>query len=73
MLMWSKLCVSIKFTPTKERNELGLLKGILLSMDNGMGRHLRIAQVGSQEKYWYVSNDANEMMGSCSDFDENLI
>ena len=38
--------MSVKAYPTKNVNELWLLKDVLLSVGGGMGHHLCIAQVG---------------------------
>ena len=35
--------MSVKLTPTKEMNVLGLLKDVLLRVSSGMGRYLSIA------------------------------
>ena len=46
------LSMSVKLSPTKECEELSLLKGVLLRVDGGMGRYLSIAQVDTWLKSW---------------------
>ena len=44
----------LKLAPTNEYNILSVLKGVLLRVGGGMGRHISIAQVDIWSESWCV-------------------